>query len=120
MSEQSKAAIKSPVAGAWGGEHVRLVVREGGADIEYDCAHGTMDGPLRLDGAGRFEVGGTHVREGPGPIRLNLPRASRPARYTGTVEGDRMTLTVTLTDKSERVGTFTLARGSEGRVWKCR
>lgn len=104
----------------WGGDHVRVVVREGGADVEYDCAHGTMDAPLDLDDAGRFDVAGRHVREGPGPIRVGKTPPGRPARYTGRVSGRTMTLTVTLTDTSQEVGSFTLTRGREGRVRKCR
>ncbi|HEX7176121.1 MAG TPA: hypothetical protein VF240_12745 [Pyrinomonadaceae bacterium] len=104
----------------WGGDHIRLVVREGGADIEYDCAHGTMDAPLDPDDAGRFDVAGHHVREGPGPIRLGKAPPSRPARYTGQVSGPTMMLTVTLTDTSQEVGVFTLTRGREGRLRKCR
>ena len=120
MSDPSKHTPTQLAAGIWGGPHVRLDVREGGAEIEYDCAHGTLAAPLVPDAAGRFEVGGTHVREGPGPIRLNVPRVARPARYAGTVTGDRMTLTVTLTDRGEDFGSFTLTRGSEGRLRKCR
>jgi hypothetical protein len=104
----------------WGGDHIRVVVREGGADIEYDCAHGTMDAPLDADGDGRFDVAGKHVREGPGPIRLGKTPPSRPARYTGKITGRTMTLTVTLTDTSQEVGSFTLTRGSEGLIRKCR
>lgn len=120
MSEPSKRESTPLAAGLWGGEHVRLDVREGGAEIEYDCAHGTLAAPLVPDSGGRFEVVGTHVREGPGPIRLNVPRVGHPARYAGVVTGDQMTLTVTLTDKGEEIGRFTLARGSEGRLRKCR
>ena len=119
MSEPSKKESTPLPAGRWGGEHVRLDVRAGGAEIEYDCAHGTLDAPLKPDGAGRFEVGGTHVREG-GPVRVNASPAGRPARYAGVVKGDRMTLTVTLTDGAEDLGTFTLTRGNEGRLRKCR
>ena len=104
----------------WGGEHIRVVVREGGADVEYDCARGTMDAPLDPDDAGRFDVAGKHVREGPGPIRVGKARPSRPVRYTGKVSGRTMTLTVTLTDTAQEVGTFTLTRGTEGRLRKCR
>lgn len=120
MSGPSKKESTHVAAGTWGGARVRLEVREGGAEIEYDCAHGTIDAPLALDAGGRFEARGTHVREGPGPIRLNVPRVTRPARYAGAVTGDEMTLTVTLSDRAQEVGTFTLTRGSEGQLRKCR
>ena len=68
---------------------------------------------------GRFDVIGRHVRETPGPIRLGRTPPPRPARYVGKVTGGEMTLTVTLTDTPEEIGSFTLVRGSEGRIRKC-
>jgi len=40
--------------GTWGGTHVSLTVGESSATIEYDCAHGLIDGPLLTDRRGRF------------------------------------------------------------------
>ncbi|MGH9971538.1 MAG: hypothetical protein ACREBG_27595 [Pyrinomonadaceae bacterium] len=105
--------------GTWGGAHIRAVVRADGADVEYDCAHGTINGPLYLDSEGRFEGAGTHAREG-GPVRIDKPATGRPVRYKGKINGNEMTLIVTFTENSESVGTFTLTHGNEGRLWKCR
>ncbi len=116
----SPGASGRVASGVWGGEHVRMNVRADGASIEYDCAHGTIDETLELDAEGRFDAKGTHVREGPGPIRVGKLPPSRPARYTGRVSGDEMSLTLTLTDTSQVVGTYTLTRGSEGFIRKCR
>lgn len=44
---------------------------------------------------------------------------SDPARYAGRVDGTRMTLTVTVTDSPEILGTFTVAHGVPGRLLKC-
>lgn len=106
--------------GIWGGDHIRLQVTDKGAEIEYDCAHGTIEQTVAVDRAGRFDLKGKHTAEGHGPIRRDREPVARPAHYTGKISGDTMTLTVTLTDKSETVGTFTLMRGSEGQVMKCR
>jgi hypothetical protein len=108
--------------GTWGGNHVRLDVRENHVDVEYDCAHGKIAGALTLSKGRRFDVRGTFVREGPGPIRVGRPPVSRPARYEGQIKGTTLTLKVSLTDTDPRqqIGTFTLTRGSEGRLWKCR
>ena len=119
MKQPPKQTSTRVATGVWGGEHVRLQVTDDGATIEYDCAHGTLAQPLALDAQGRFSVAGTHTREG-GPIRVNAAPAGQPARYTGSVQGRTMTLTATLTDKEQPVGTFTLTQGSEGRLWKCR
>jgi hypothetical protein len=105
--------------GTWGGNHVRLRVTASGGDIEFDCAHGELSEALKLDAEGRFDVAGTLTREG-GPIRLDVPRTGRAARYTGRVEGQTMTLTVKFDDKNQEAQALALTRGSEGRLWKCR
>ena len=107
-------------AGTWGGSSVRIEIKGSAATIEYDCANGTINGPLKFDGNGKFSLSGTHVREHGGPIRMNEQPQSRPARFTGWTDGKKMTLTVTLTDSNEEIGTFALARGQEGRLRKCR
>ena len=105
----------------WGGEHIRLQVVQGGAQITYDCAEGLMTQPLITDARGHFDIKGRHRAEHSGPIRRTEEEYNgRPARYTGRIVGDTMTLTVTLTDKPETFGTFTLKKGSEGNVFKCR
>jgi len=106
--------------GVWGGPHIRLEVTDQGAEVEFDCAHGTIPGPLKLDHAGRFRSEGTYVQEHGGPVRDDETGARRPARYSGTVDGKTMRLTVTFTDASEDFGTFELLQGSEGELVKCR
>ncbi len=105
--------------GTWGGPHVRLQVREGGAEIEFDCAHGEIGAALTTDAEGRFDLPGTFAREG-GPVHVGRERSGRPARYSGRIEGQTLTLTVRLTDTDQALDTFTLTHNSEGRLWKCR
>jgi len=105
--------------GLWGGAGIRMQVTQQGAEIEYDCAHGTISERLRLDSDGRFRAAGTHLRDRPGPIRLGETRKGQPASYIGTVKGETMTLEVTLTAESENIGSFTLTKGREGRLRKC-
>ena len=105
--------------GIWGGEHIQMQVDENGARLQYDCAHGSVDEPLTLDHEGRLDVKGTHVRERGGPVRRGDKPDNRPARYTGRVEGQTMTLTVMLTDSDESAGTFTLTQGEPGQIRKC-
>jgi len=66
--------------------------RAGRGAIDYDCAHGSLAGPLRTDGEARFVTTGFYVREHGGPIREGEPIDSVPATYLGSVVGDRMTL----------------------------
>ena len=104
--------------GEWGGEHVRLSVEKAGGMIEFDCAHGSLDEPLALDAAGRFDVKGRLVTEG-GPVRKDDTGTGRPARYRGESDARRMSLEVTL-EGGENVGSFTLTRGGAARLFKCR
>jgi hypothetical protein len=106
--------------GTWGGSHIRIEVGPRSATIEYDCANGTIDGPFTIDSKGRFSWRGTHNREHGGPIRMDEKPHGRPAIYSGSVKGDIMTLTVKFADTNEVLDTFTLKRGSSGRVVKCK
>ncbi|HVF50624.1 MAG TPA: hypothetical protein VNA19_11090 [Pyrinomonadaceae bacterium] len=106
-------------AGEWGGAHVGLTVTASGGRIEFDCAHGSIDGKLSLDAEGRFSVAGSFVKERGGPVRIDEKPDSSPARYSGRVEGKKMTLTLVLTDSGEDLGTFTLTRGESPHLTKC-
>ena len=107
----------APVIGRWGGAHAALTLTDSGGTIEYDCAHGGLDAPVRLDRAGRFEIAGVHVREHGGPIRVGEVPDSLPARYAGHVRGDRMTLRVLV--GRDTLGPFELRRGAEPQLFKC-
>lgn len=106
--------------GSWGGQHIRMEVGQASAKIEYDCAHGEINGPLVIDKRGRFSLKGTHSPEHGGPIRSDETAVNEPAIYSGWTDGKRMTLTVTLARRKETVGTFDLTLGGGGRVFKCR
>lgn len=105
-------------AGSWGGQHVALAVTVDGGSLEFDCAHATIGEPLRLED-GRFSVAGVYVREPRGPERVGEPEDSHPARFEGTLEGDRLTFTVRLTDGGETIGSFTVVQGARPLVFKC-
>lgn len=119
MKDVSSEEIDSVTTGRWGGEHISMQVTDAGAEIGYDCAHGTIDGRMKLDSQGNFDLTGTHTPERGGPLRRDEKGASRPARYTGNTDGKTMTLTVTLTDTGETVGTFRLAYNAEPVLRKC-
>lgn len=110
---------QSVPTGMWGGDHAHLDVAKGGAKIEFDCAHGTIDGPLVMSSDGRFDLKGVFVRERGGPVRQGQEAKSLPARYAGSVDRKTMTLSVTLTDTGQDVGTFTLTQGRAGHLTKC-
>ena len=105
-------------AGDWGGKHVRMEVSPEGVLLEFDFAKGSIARPVTLDAEGRFSAEGLFAREGFGPRDEDEEPERVPAVYSGAVKDESMTLTVTLAETKEEVGTFTLTRGSRGRVWK--
>ena len=109
-------SVERVAKGAWGGPHIRLSVTDEGAEVEFDCAHGRF-GPVVPDAQGRFSVEGTLVPEHGGPVRPGAKERSLPARYSGRVEGDRMTLTVSTAD--EEPVNYTLTHGGEAELTKC-
>jgi hypothetical protein len=106
--------------GLWGGDHIGLYIENNGTRLEYDCAHGTIDQPMRVDRKGRFNVTGTHIREGGGPITKHERPDRHPALYTGQVAANRVVIKITLTDTKETVGTFTLFYGQKPNLFKCK
>jgi hypothetical protein len=125
---QSKAKMSRLREGVWGGAHARLDVKAGGAVLELDCAHGRVEGALRLDRRGRFDARGTYTAEA-GAQRLDedapdgvTPKDTAeavPARYEGRLVGDALTIEVTLTETGTRIGTFTLRHGRPPTLTKC-
>ncbi len=105
--------------GTWGGNHIAMEVTEEGAQIEYDCAHGTISEPFKVDSHGKFSVKGTHIRERGGPQRMGSEEKGEPVIYSGTTDGKTATLTVTNSATDEVIGTFTLTLGKGSRLTKC-
>lgn len=108
-----------PLAGSWGGRGVALTLQEDGGRLEYDCAAGTIDGPLLPDAAGRFAAQGTHTPGLGGPARSGDPPPSYPARYSGTVRGGEMRLEVEVPARGFSLGSFTLRRGEQAMLLRC-
>lgn len=116
----AQALDPADLIGTWGGEHVEVVFdADGGAAIQYDCAHGTIEPPLTVMPGGQFSATGEHVREQGGPVREGDIPDRHPARYAGEVRGDRLSFTVTLTETGEGLGAFSAQRGNAARLFRC-
>ncbi|MCM3902099.1 MAG: hypothetical protein ND866_10365 [Pyrinomonadaceae bacterium] len=105
--------------GTWGGNHILMEVTEEGARVEYDCAHGTISEPLKVDSQGKFRAKGTHFRERGGPERVGSEDKGEPVIYSGTTDGKTATFTVTNSVTDDVIGTFTLTLGKISRLHKC-
>ena len=107
----------TPVIGRWGGRHVGLTLTDAGGSVQYDCAHGGLAAPIRPGGDGRFEIGGVHVREHGGPMRIGEVPDSVPARYVGRISRNRMTLRVIV--GADTLGPFELERDAVPLLVRC-
>lgn len=108
--------------GIWSGTGVTLQITASGAEVEFDCAHGTIDEHFQTKSDGSFEVGGTFVPEG-GPVRVpvdGVPQEKKlSATYRGRIEGDKMTLEVTVPETGANLTGLSLVRGQPARLRKC-
>jgi hypothetical protein len=114
-------ALAGPAAdrvpdGSWGGRDASLVVGPEGVQVELNCSHGTVEGPLALDAKGTFRVRGYWVREG-GPTLPDEDR--RPAVYSGRLKGKTLTLLVEVEDPKQEAGPFSLVLGEPPKLFKC-
>ncbi len=114
------APTKAVPNGVWGGEHIRMEVSDSGADIEFDCARGSISQRLELDEKGRFRVEGIYKAETPAPAAVDggLPASGIKATYTGTLNGSGLRLEVFI-EGQDTPRTFDLEQGDQGHLAKC-
>lgn len=105
--------------GSWGTRGANMNVTAQGAEIDFACAHGSINRSVTVDNNGQFDVTGTYTQEHGGPVRVGEDN-SQPARYRGKVMDKTLSLTIELTRSNETLGPFTLTRGQIGRVMKCK
>ena len=104
--------------GAWGGPHVGITFEGGLANVEFDCASGTIDRPVYPTKSGDFSAKGSLRTGTGGPVRVGQIFKSQPATYSGTVVNDVMTLSIKLEDGTAG-GPFTLMRGAQPQLTRC-
>ena len=103
------------VDGRWGGDNAGLIVDNTTAHVHIGCTLGDATGPIRPDADGRFEAIGTYNVDAY-PVDRGI---THPARFTGRITGQTMTLTVTLTDTNQILGPVTLIYGKEPKMGPC-
>src|SRR2546421_11610973 len=86
--------VQGPIEGTWGGENAGLIAFDTTAHVHIGCSAGDTRQALVADDQGRFDV--------PGLYNITLYPVARgpdhPARFTGSIDGQGMTLTVAPTD----------------------
>lgn len=118
-TQPNAESIQSLVTGSWGGERVGLVLGPSGGSVEYDCARGAIEGPLRVDGRGYFYAAGYHVVGVGGPERVGHVPTRSPASYSGRVEGDTMILVVRAASLGVEIGPLSLRRNEPPTIVRC-
>lgn len=105
--------------GTWGGDNAGLIVDDSIAHAHVGCTFGNFAGHAPLDTYGRFDVAGSYVLRAY-PIQLG---PALPARFAGTVAGNKLTMTVTVNDTVEKkvvvLGPVTLTYGKEPQMGPC-
>lgn len=104
---------------SFGGVGVLLVVREAGADLDFDCATGRIKEPMTFFADGTFDVAGTFTPGTGGPVREDDPPIPEAARYMGVLRGDRLTLSAILVKDGTTIGPYELRRGEEPLLRRC-
>ena len=114
------APTKAVPNGVWGGEHIRMEVNHSGADIEFDCARGSISQRLELDDKGRFKVQGIYIADTSAPAAVDggLTASGVKATYTGTLSGSSLRLEVFI-EGQDMPRTFDLVQGDQGHLAKC-
>lgn len=115
----ASAAPGEPLTGRWGGEHVGVELDADGGRIEYDCAAGTIAGPIVPGRGGQFSASGSHIPGQGGPERIGHVPPSYDARYSGTVRDNEMSLQVEVPARGLSLGPFRLRRRAEPMLMRC-
>jgi len=107
------------MTGRWGAAHIGLILDTAGGKLGYDCAVGTIDRAVILNGEGEFHERGTYTPGTGGPVREGVESLTFPALYHGSVSGDRMTLRVIVPTQGLVLGPYELRRDAAPVLMRC-
>ena len=106
------------LAGVWGGPHVAVAFQGGMAEVQFDCASGSIDMLVYPAKDGSFSAKGVYHAGSPGPVRVGQIFVSQQATYSGSAVKGKMVLSVELEDGS-LVGPFNLVEGAAPQITRC-
>jgi hypothetical protein len=105
--------------GTFGGDSGGMIVGDTAMHLHVGCTYGDVSGRVPLDSNGRFDVSGSYMLRAY-PITIG---PTVPARFVGSIDGDRIVVTATIDDTVEhRVvvrGPVTLRLGVEPKLGPC-
>jgi hypothetical protein len=103
------------LVGVWGAEDAGLIVSDTSAHAHIGCTLGDVSGAIVPNSLGRFEATGLY-NVNAYPVDLGIVH---PARFSGTVTGGIMLLTITLTDTTVTLGPVRLTYGRRPEMQMC-
>src|SRR3954468_6516113 len=90
------ADLRIPL-GTYGGDSGGMIVGDTAMHLHIGCTFGDVSGRVPVDANGRFDVAGSYtLRADPVTVGPSLP-----ARFTGTLDGNRVVVTATIDDTVE-------------------
>ncbi|MFL5620772.1 MAG: hypothetical protein ACJ79A_20520 [Gemmatimonadaceae bacterium] len=105
--------------GTYGGDSGGLIVGESAMHLHIGCTFGDVSGRVAVTPSGRFDVAGSYMLRAY-PITVGPPV---PARFAGTIDGDRIVVTATIDDTVAHTtvvrGPVSLRLGVEPRLGPC-
>jgi hypothetical protein len=114
---QSGKSKKTVASGLWGGPHLRMEVTASGAELEFDCGTASISEPLTLDADNHFRASGSYKVGDFGPTREDA--RAQDAVFTGALDGDTLKMEMAVAGR-EQPQKFTLTRGREPKLFKCK
>jgi hypothetical protein len=105
--------------GTWGGDSAGMIVSDTAMHLHVNCTYGDVSGRVPVASNGQFDVSGSYMLRAY-PIAVG---PAVPARFTGSVNGSRATVTVTVNDTVQKktvvLGPVVVTYGKEPRLIPC-
>jgi len=114
----ASADASSPIVGNWGGGRVNAVFSPEGVRLEYDCALGLIDTPVRFNSQGRFTAHGTYESYRLVPDVENGASRKRAAKYDGRLIGTAIELHMRV-DGEKATHSYILEKDRKSKLIRC-
>ena len=105
--------------GTWGGDNAGMIVADTALHLHVGCTFGDVSGRIPLTTSGSFDVQGSYMLRAY-PIAVG---PSVPARFVGTIDGAKATVTVTVNDTVQKqtvvLGPVVVTLGVDPRMGPC-
>lgn len=105
--------------GTWGGDGAGVIVTDTLAHVHVACTKGDFPRPVTLDADARFNVAGQYILRA-FPVQVG---PSLPARFSGVVRGNLLTLSIAVDDTVEKklvaLGPITVVLGRDPNLGPC-